>query len=259
MTVTTVRADGVLQITIDRPGSMNSLDEQTDDLLANVWKDFEGDDELRVAVITGAGPKAFCAGADLATLIPSFRQKVLDGQDVTWAFGGGLARGLDLSKPVIAAINGHALAGGLEIALACDIRLCSPNATFSLAEVKWALIPGAGGTQRLPLVVPMTHAMEMLLTGDPIEAETAVRIGLVSRIVSQEALLPEAMALAKKIAQRGPLAVRAIKKLAYVAAGSSSGGMGLEHDLLLQIMRSQDAAEGSRSFVEKRAPRYLGK
>ena len=259
VTVRTIRADGVLQITLDRPQAMNSIDEESNRRLAEIWDAFESDGELRCAVLTGAGPKAFCAGADLATLIPSFRKKVLDGEEAVWAFGGGLARGREIAKPVIAAINGHALAGGLELALACDIRLCSPNATFSLAEVKWALIPGAGGTQRLPRTVPMTHAMEMLLTGDSIDAETAVRIGLVSRIVAQEALLAEAMALAKKIAERGPLAVAAIKRLAYHAIGGAQAGMDLEHDFLLQVMRSEDAAEGSRSFIEKRAPRYRGK
>ena len=260
MTVRTTRADGVLQITIERQQAMNSIDEETNNRLAVVWNEFETDMDLRAAVLTGAGSKAFCAGADLSTLIPSFRKKVLDGDDrAVWAFGGGLARGLELTKPVIAAINGHALAGGLEMALACDIRLCSPNATFGLAEVKWALIPGAGGTQRLPRTIPMTHAMEMLLTGDPIDAQTAVAIGLVSRIIPQDALVPEAMVLAKRIAERGPLAVAAIKRLAYHAIGGSQAGMDLEHRLLLQVMRSEDAAEGTRSFLEKRAPRYQGK
>jgi enoyl-CoA hydratase/carnithine racemase len=259
VTVRITRADHMLQITIERQQAMNSIDEDTNGRLAEIWSEFESDPGLRAAVLTGAGSKAFCAGADLSTLIPSFRKKVLDGEEVTWAFGGGLARGLELTKPVIAAINGHALAGGLELALACDIRLCSPNATFSLAEVKWALIPGAGGTQRLPRTIPMTHAMEMLLTGDPIDAETAMRIGLVSRIVPQDTLLSDAMALAKKIAERGPLAVACIKRLAYHAIGADQAGMDLEHRLLLQVMRSEDAAEGTRSFLEKRAPRYVGK
>lgn len=259
MTVKTLRADHVLQVTIDREQAMNSIDEDTNRRLADVWSEFEHEPDLRAAVLTGAGSKAFCAGADLTTLIPSFREKVLKQEPATWEFGGGLARGRTLSKPIVAAINGHALAGGLEMALACEIRLCAPNATFSLAEVKWALIPGAGGSQRLPRTIPMTHAMEMLLTGDPIDAETAARIGLVSRIVPPDRLLPHAMELAKKIAQRGPLAVAAIKRLAYHAIGEETTGMEMEHDLLLQVMRSEDAAEGPRAFVEKRAPQYHGR
>lgn len=260
MTIETSQHGAVLLVTINRAEAMNCLDQDTNERLSLVWKAFEADPSLLVAVLTGAGNRAFSAGADLRTFIPAFRERVLEGDEsAVWNFGGGLARGMNISKPIIAAINGHALAGGLEMALACDIRLCSPNATFSLAEAKWALVPGAGGTQRLPRAIPMTHAMEMLMTGDPINAELAERIGLVSRVVPQEELLPEALRVAQRIAENGPLAVGAIKRLVQMAVTDPLNGMEAEHEALLQVMKSEDASEGPRAFQEKRQPRYSGK
>lgn len=261
MAIITEVLDHVLVVTMNRPEKMNALDVADNDSLAAAWTWFEADSDLRVAVLTGAGSRAFSAGADLKTLIPAFRERLLrDDHDAQWNFGGGLARGLTLTKPLVAAINGHALAGGLEMALACDIRLCSPNATFSLAEARWAIIPGAGGTQRLPLAIPLTHAMEMLLTGDPIDAELACRIGLVSRVVPQDSLLENAMSLARKIASRGPLAVAAIKSLVQMSISHSAGdGARREHELFVDVMKSEDAKEGSAAFAESRSPIYVGR
>lgn len=261
MSITTQTLDRALLVTIDRPEAMNALDPAMTLELEEVWRDFEGSDRWRVAVLTGAGDKAFSAGADLKTLLPAFRQRVNDGDATArWNFGGGLARGIEFTKPLVAAVNGHALAGGLEMALACDIRLCSPNATFSLAEAKWAVTPGAGGTQRLPRAIPMGMAMEMLLTGSAIDAATALRCGLVNRVIPQQDLLNEALALAHRISAAGPLAVKSIKR--SVQEGLDHGfahGMRVEHDAFVAIMSSEDAGEGYKAFAEKRAPVYKGR
>jgi enoyl-CoA hydratase/carnithine racemase len=261
MPIRTDIRDHVLLVTLDRPEAMNALDPAMSDALEQVWRDYEANDGLRVAVLTGAGAKAFSAGADLKTLLPAFRERIRRGDaGAQWNFGGGLARGIEFTKPLIAAVNGHALAGGLEMALACDIRLCSSNATFSLAEAKWAVVPGAGGTQRLPRAIPMGMAMEMLFTGASIDAATAYHFGLVNRVLAPEALLPDALALAGRIAAAGPLAVRAIKR--SVKDGLAHGtaiGMQREHEAFVRVIESEDAGEGYRAFAEKRAPVYRGR
>ena len=249
----------VVVITIDRPEAMNALDPEHNAALEAAWRDFEADDRLRVAVVTGAGAKAFSAGADLKALIPPYREAVQRGESPPWTFGG-LTSEVEGGKPLVAAVNGHALAGGLELALACDVRLCSPNATFGLAETRWALIPGAGGTQRLPRVLPLGVAMEMILTGDPIDATAALRLGLVNRVVEPDRLLPAATELAGVIASRGPLAVRAAKRAVYAGmSGGLAAGMEAEHELFVALMRTEDAVEGPRAFAEKRAPVYRGR
>jgi enoyl-CoA hydratase/carnithine racemase len=250
----------ILEVTIDRPEAMNALDAAANQVLSEIWKRFTEDPKILVAILTGAGDKAFSAGADLKTLIPSYRDAALGGESIDWNFGGGLARGLDLPKPIIAAVNGHCLAGGLEMALACDIRICSPQASFGLAEVKWAIIPGAGGTQRLPRAVPLGMAMEMILSGDPIDATEALRVGLVNRVVPLAELLPAARELAGRIAARGPLAVRAAKRAVLAGLGKElSSGMALEHELFRQVSKSEDATEGPRAFAERRPPRFKGR
>lgn len=249
----------VLVVTIDRQKAMNSLDADANREMAGIWDTFERDDDLRVAIITGAGDRSFCAGADLKSLIPAQRAAVREGKSDPWGFGGDLARGRKMSKPIIAAVNGHCLAGGLEIALACDIRIGTPNATFGLAEVKWAIIPGAGGTQRLPKAVPLGHALEMILTGDPVDAEEALRIGLINRIVPNDQLLESAMELATRIASRGPLAVRAARRAIFEGLGRDfDAGMALEELLFNEVIRTEDAQEGPRAFAEKRQPNFKG-
>jgi enoyl-CoA hydratase/carnithine racemase len=255
-----LRAEGaILEVTIDRQEAMNALDARANAELNAAWRRFIDDPALQVAILTGAGEKSFCAGADLKTLIPAYRDGALAGADVDWNFGGGLARGLDIPKPIIAAVNGHCLAGGLEIALACDIRLASPNASFGLAEVKWGIIPGAGGTQRLPRAVPLGMALEMILSGDPIDAGEAWRVGLVNRIAPLDELMEAARALARRIAERGPLAVRAAKKAVFEGLGRDLvAGMAIENDLFREVARSDDAKEGPRAFAERRKPRFKG-
>jgi enoyl-CoA hydratase/carnithine racemase len=245
-------------ITIDRPEAMNALDPAHNEALTKAFERFGREDSARVAVLTGAGNAAFSAGADLRKLIPPFRGAVRAGHSPPWVLGGITDK--VFGKPTIAAVNGHALAGGLELALACDIRIASINATFGLAETKWGLIPGAGGTQRLPRVIPIGPAMEMILTGEPIGADQALRWGLVSRVLPSDRLLPEAIALASTVAARGPLAVRAAR--AAVLEGLDArlaDGLELERQYFLGGMRTDDAVEGARAFAEKRLPRFEGR
>lgn len=249
----------VALITLNRPRAMNALDSAHNTALEAAWVRMNEDRRIRVGILTGAGDKAFCAGADLKELIPAHHAAVRAGSRKPWSLGGITFEAYH-GKPLIAGVNGHALAGGMELALACDIRLCTPNATFGLAETKWALIPGAGGTQRLPLTVPLGWALEMILTGDPIDADTALRIGLVNRVVPAERLIEEAFALAQRIARRGPLAVQAARRavLEGLSAGLAAGLM-FERDRFAEIMRTEDALEGPRAFAEKREPRFEGR
>ena len=247
----------VLVITIDRPEARNALDPEHQQALGDAVAAFEADDARAVAVLTGAGP-TFSAGADLKTLIPAYRDAVRAGEDPPWNFGGFTAT--VRHKPLLAAVNGHALAGGLEMALACDIRIAGPDATFGLAETKWALIPGAGGTVRLPRAVPPSLAMEMILSGDPIDAAEAHRVGLVNRVVPTADLLDTALELARRIASRGPLAVRlARERVLDGLSHDHDTAMAREHEAFLVAMRSDDAVEGPTAFAERRAPHYRGR
>ncbi|MDJ0105256.1 enoyl-CoA hydratase-related protein [Rhodococcus erythropolis] len=258
MSIDIDRIDHVAVITINRPEARNALDPVHNAALGTAVADFEADPNLYVAVLTGAGNVAFSAGADLKTLLPEYQSKVRAGESPMWNFGGFTT--LERAKPIIAAINGHALAGGCEMALACDIRLASPNATIGLAETKWAIIPGAGGTVRLPQAVPLGIAMEMILTGDPIDAAEALRIGLVNRILPSETLLSEALALAQAIASRGPLAVKAARA-SILESRSLTERAAMENEFkhFLEVVRTDDAAEGFAAFGEKRNPVYQGK
>ncbi|MEC9329861.1 MAG: enoyl-CoA hydratase-related protein [Pseudomonadota bacterium] len=242
-------------VTIDRPEAMNALDMAHNEELNRVWAEFRDDEGLWVAILTGTGNKAFSAGADLKTLIPAQGEGVMED----WNFGG-ITRGFKTFKPIIAAVNGVALAGGLEMVLACDLRVAADHARLGLAEVKWAIIPGAGGTQRLPRAIPLARAMEMILTGDPITADEAYQLGLVNRVVSADSLMAEARSLAETLLARGPLALRAAKQAVLEGASLSfDQGLALELDLFSKVMRTEDAAEGPRAFAEKRSPKFQGR
>ena len=257
MTIEIQRHGRVAVVTINRPDAMNSLDPEHNDQLTAFWQDFRSNPDVDVAVLTGAG-SAFSAGADLKRMIPEFRRMVERGERPAWNFGA-ITHDLTNEKPILAAVNGHALAGGLELALACDIRLCSPNATFGLAETRWALMPAAGGTQRLPWTVPFGLAMEMILSGDPIDAETALRAGLVNRIVPAERLLETTVELAERISERGPLAVRAAKRATLAALTLPlEDGLELEQRLFTKLLGTRDGMEGPTAFAERRAPVYTG-
>lgn len=263
MTIRTESSGHVLTITIDRPEARNALNRRMSDQLVAAWERLRHDPSLRVAVITGAGDQAFCAGADLkevashyAAMTPIERRERGEREPGL----GGITRNLDPGKPVIAAINGHCLAGGLEIALACDLRVAVETATFGLPEVTRGIIPGAGGTQRLPRAVPTGIALELLLTGAPIDSETALRYGLINRITSAGELLPTAIELAERIAANAPLAVQAARAAARRGANLTlADALRLEQFYAEPVRATQDAREGIRAFTEKRQPNFEGK
>jgi enoyl-CoA hydratase/carnithine racemase len=245
-------------ITINRPEAMNAMDRETSQELAEAFQDFDRDDQMLVAILTGAGDKAFSAGADLKKMYG----RAEDGKvgeiwdaDRQWRLG----QRLQVWKPVIAAINGYCLAGGLELALGCDIRIASETASFGCPEVRWGILHGYGAL-RLPKTVPLSAAMELLLTGDRIDAQEALRLGIVSRVVPAAELMPTARQLAAKICANGPLAVRVTKELAWRGLE-----MSLEEALRLYaalgalVRASEDAREGPRAFAEKRQPQFKGR
>ena len=256
MSIDFERRGAVALITINRPEAMNALDLEHDRALAEVWKEFEADATLLVAVLTGAGGRAFCSGGDLKTYMPWRRDVALRGTESTISFGG-MTLVDEITKPIIAAIQGHCIAGGLELAMACDVRICTPDAKFGLAETRWGVLPGGGGTQRLPRLVPMGYALEMILTGEAIDAERAERIGLVNRIVTADTLLDTAFGIAERIAANGPLAVKAAKQaVQHGVERPLAEGLALEGALQKQLLQSADAEEGLRAFAERRRPVY---
>ncbi len=250
------KEDRIAIFTINRPEALNAMNVQATQELHEAMVDFRDDPQLWVGIITGAGEKAFCAGADIKDILP-FMKEI---RDTPWAFPAMHYRGLELWKPLVAAINGMALGGGLEIALACDIRIASENARFGTPEVTLGLIPGWGGTQRLPRMLPWCKAAEILLMGKPIDAEEAYRIGLVNKVVPQDKLMPTAKEWAAVICQAGPLGVRAAKQ-AMIRGYSMSldDGLRLESSLFNYLLGTEDYAEGAAAFVEKRKPVYKAK
>jgi E-phenylitaconyl-CoA hydratase len=258
-TVLYEQKDRVVTITMNRPEAMNAIDPETHYALVDAWTRFRDDDSAWIAILTGAGDKAFSAGADLKKMVPAAFSGGRGYNPVAHDdYGlGGITRGLEVWKPMIAAINGFCIAGGLEQALACDVRLAAPHATFGLAEVRWAIMPGAGGTQRLPRAVGPTKALEMILTAEPIDATEALRVGLINKIVPLPELLGAARALADTLCERGPLALRAAKEA--VVRGLSlplTDGLRLEALLSGTLRGTEDAAEGPRAFAEKRKPQF---
>jgi E-phenylitaconyl-CoA hydratase len=250
-------------LTICRPLAMNALDAETLALLNKAWIDFRDNPDLWVAIVTGAGGKAFCAGADIRGLAKYFSSLTAIQRKAkadTEPGLGGITRNLEIWKPVIAAVNGYCLAGGLELALACDIRIASETATFGFTEVSRGIIPGAGGTQRLPRLIPLGKSLEMILTGDSIDAQEAYRIGLVNKVVPPNQLLPEAMKLAERICRNAPLAVQAAKEAVYRGMDLPlCEGLRLEQFLAEPVCQSEDAKEGPRAFFDKRPPVFTGK
>jgi E-phenylitaconyl-CoA hydratase len=249
-------------LTIDRPKVHNALDFETSDALVDAWVRFRDDDDLRVAILTGAGERAFCAGADLRG-VGDFYKTLTSPERLRRSEQrpglGGITKNLAIDKPIIAAVNGYCLAGGLEIALACDLRLASDQASFGLPEVTRGIIPGAGGTQRLPRLVGPERALDLILTGRRIDAHEAERIGLVSRVVSASELGSEALAVANAIAENGPLAVRAAKAAVWRGLDIPlEDGLRLEQLLAEPVRQSEDAQEGPRAFLEKRKPEFKG-
>ncbi|MBN9267760.1 MAG: hypothetical protein BGN89_12640 [Alphaproteobacteria bacterium 64-6] len=253
----------VALITINRPEKMNSLDFASNDELTSAWRRFDQDDAARVAVITGAGAKAFCAGADLKTYTidfanrpaPEFRRRYTDGPGFA-----GITRNMEIGKPIVAAVNGFAISGGFELALACDLRFCSPNAEFALQDVKWGFHAGDGGLIRLPRIVGLGHAMEIVLSGERIDADHAHRIGLVNRIYPADQLLEKAMSYAEMLAARAPLAQRFAKDVMQRSIGMSfEEAMKLESRSFYDLGGTRDIHEGTTAFREKREARFEGR
>ena len=257
MSVLFEKDGAVATITLNRPDALNSIDGVTMTEMQALFAQLRADDAIRVIVLTGAGERAFCTGMDLKHTNPP------DESYARAAFGGqgdrSFAASLKIDKPVICAINGYALAGGLELALSCDIRIAATGATFGLPEVKIGSIPGAGGTQRLPRLVGLSNAMHMLLTGERIDSAEALRMGLVSRVVEAERLMEEAQAIARAIAANAPLAVRAVKQLVVRGADMPlEAAIDAERMAWGVLRNTEDRIEGRVAFQEKRKPVYRG-
>jgi enoyl-CoA hydratase len=249
--------DGIALVTVNRPDKLNALNAAVIAELDEAVTRIESDPAVRGVILTGAGPKAFVAGADIGEIVG---QRAMDGRGRSLR-GQAMMRRLErCGKPVIAAVNGFALGGGCELAMACHLRIASAAARFGQPEVKLGIGPGYGGTVRLPRLVGRGRALELLLTGQMIDAQEALRIGLVNRVVPAERLLEESAQLLRGIFENGPLAVRACLEL--VDAGL---GMSLDDALLLEanyfglLSATEDMREGTRAFLEKRKPSFEGK
>lgn len=243
-------------ITINRAEKMNSLDFAANDDLIAIWHAFDSDDSARVAVITGAGDRSFCAGADLKTYTlnfaqapaPEFRKRYTNGPGF-----GGITRNLDIDKPIVAAVNGYAISGGFELSLACDLRFCSPNAEFALQDAKWGFHACDGGLIRLPQIVGMGHAMEIILSGERVDAEHAHRIGLVNRIFPQQELLAKTLDYAQMLARRAPLSHRFAKEVIRRSTGMTMDeALKAESRSFRDLALTEDLAEGVSSFRDRR-------
>ena len=254
--VKTENRDGILIITVDRPKVLNALNAQT---VSEIWVTFErarDDDSVKAVILTGAGEKAFVAGADIGELA---QMTPITGKS-TAEKGQRIFRAIErFPKPVIAAINGFALGGGCELALACHIRIASENAQLGLPEVTLGIIPGYGGTQRMARLLGKGKALELILTGDRIKADEAERIGLVNKVVPADQLMATAEEMARKIMSRGPLAVRAA--IEAVMSGSDmpfEEGQFLEATLFGLLASTEDMKEGMGAFLEKRQANFKG-
>ncbi len=255
---------GITTITINRPERRNALDLPHFGALANAWVEFRDDPSARVAIVTGVGD-SFCVGADLKSFVPMVTDNVealASGTSDIPADAGLVAvlREFDLFKPVIAAVNGVCAAGGMEMLMGTDIRVASENATFGVVEPRRGLFPGGGTTVRLPRQIPYPWAMEILLTAERVDAETAFRMGIVNKVVGTGELLAEARRYAEVILENAPLAIEAVKRSVMTALGLPlKEAFAQELELAAQVFMTEDAREGPLAFAEKRKPQWQGK
>ena len=247
------KRDHIAIVTINRPDAMNALTKEMLLGIDHAFAEIEADPELWVSILTAAGDRAFCCGMDLKDAIPALTAGDSLGYDDPTK-----RQFSDVFKPIIAAVNGLCIAGGLETLLATDLRIAAENARFGLGEVRWGLVPAGGSHVRLPQQVPWAMAMQLLLTGEPIDAKRAYEAGLVNEVVPLAQLLPRAIEWAEKICKNGPLAVRTAKEIA-VRALVVEPGFVLERALSAKVFASEDAKEGPRAFAEKRPPKFKGR
>jgi len=260
------KVNQIAYVTLNRPKAHNAIDPETAIELLEAWKDYRDDKDCLCAVITGAGDRSFCAGLDMVRTIPilsGVRQpKTAAGKALVSNRGlidEATLRNFELYKPVISAINGFAIAGGMEIVQATDIRISSERARFGLQEAKWGLFPVGGFTVRLPRQMPYCKAMEIMLTGELIDAEEAFKIGFINRVVSHDKLMEEAEKVALRIVKNGPLSVRAIKESVIKCMGLTvEDGLIKESKLGWAVFNSKDAREGPQAFIEKLEPKFVG-
>lgn len=239
-------------VTINRPDALNSLTLEMLTGIEDAMTAFQADPELWVAILTAAGDKAFSSGLDLKEAAP-----LLTGGD-SLGFDDTTKRQFsDVFKPILCAVNGFCIAGGMEMMLGTDLRIAAEHASFGLGEVRWGLVPLGGTHVRLPRQVPWAMAMQLLLTGKPISAQRAYEVGLVNEVVPADELMPTAMKWAENLCKNGPLAMRTAKEIAVRSLGLEAGFV-LEKALGARVLASEDAKEGPRAFAEKRKPRFSG-
>jgi E-phenylitaconyl-CoA hydratase len=249
--------DGIATITMNRPDRLNAMDAAHYQALSEAWIAVRDDPAIRVALITGAGERSFTTGADLKSFIPALPSIA----DLLLTQSGQLLnRGLEVWKPVIAAVNGYCVGGGMTLMLAADIRVAAEHATFGVAEVKRGVFPANGGTQRIVHQLPHAIAMELLLTGDSIDAATAARWGLINKVVPKADLMATALDYARRIAANAPLAVQAAKELAIRSMDVDlATGLRLEQLMLRHLQSTDDVREGTAAFAEMRPAHFSGR
>jgi enoyl-CoA hydratase len=261
------KRDGIAVLTMNRPAVRNALNAEMLCRLADAWQDVNEDAAVRVAILTGAGDDAFCAGADLDRLVrmmqglrppeTDFDRRIVEDYQIIYK---GLLRSYEVVKPIVAAVKGFCVAGGTEILQTTDIRVAAEDARFAIAEVKWSLFPMGGSTARLPRQIPYCRAMEILLTGEQFSAEDALAWGLINTIVPAARVMSEARRYAEILCENGPLAVQAVKRSVLAGLGRpTADALEREMEIGIPVSMSEDAKEGTKAFKEKRKPVFQGR